>query len=259
MHHGLRSRAARGGDDRRSVDLEEPDRLGRDPPPAKDLVGARQRPCGAGRYRGTRQPRRLVVGIRRRSTNRQPLAQSRAGAGNDGRLRPHEQDVLQSSGFRFVGSTICYAFMATGMVDDHLVTYRSRNALMQNTRRNSWRLVDAKQGTNLAVPCPTASGARPSSATANSNPVRSTHTPRCCRSRAFRVTENAAAGIPTAVDGRAGDERSGDRHPRRIRRIAGFAAGGCVAEQQAACRAPATAMAAAITCWGPRRCWRRPR
>jgi DNA-3-methyladenine glycosylase I len=30
---------------------------------------------------------------------------------------------LKSRGFRFVGSTICYAFMqATGMVNDHLVT-----------------------------------------------------------------------------------------------------------------------------------------
>jgi len=30
---------------------------------------------------------------------------------------------LQKRGFRFVGSTICYAFMqATGMVNDHLVT-----------------------------------------------------------------------------------------------------------------------------------------
>ena len=31
--------------------------------------------------------------------------------------------TLRKRGFRFVGSTICYAFMqATGMVDDHLVT-----------------------------------------------------------------------------------------------------------------------------------------
>jgi DNA-3-methyladenine glycosylase I len=31
--------------------------------------------------------------------------------------------TLRKQGFRFVGSTICYAFMqATGMVDDHLVT-----------------------------------------------------------------------------------------------------------------------------------------
>ena len=31
--------------------------------------------------------------------------------------------VMKKRGFRFVGSTICYAFMqATGMVDDHLTT-----------------------------------------------------------------------------------------------------------------------------------------
>ncbi len=31
--------------------------------------------------------------------------------------------ALKKAGFRFVGSTICYAFMqASGMVDDHLVT-----------------------------------------------------------------------------------------------------------------------------------------
>jgi DNA-3-methyladenine glycosylase I len=31
--------------------------------------------------------------------------------------------ALKQRGFRFVGSTICYAFMqATGMVNDHLVT-----------------------------------------------------------------------------------------------------------------------------------------
>ena len=37
---------------------------------------------------------------------------------------------LRRRGFRFVGSTICYAFMqATGMVDDHLVgCYRQRGA-----------------------------------------------------------------------------------------------------------------------------------
>jgi len=38
--------------------------------------------------------------------------------------------ALRSAGFRFVGSTICYAFLqATGMVDDHLVTcFRARPA-----------------------------------------------------------------------------------------------------------------------------------
>ena len=41
--------------------------------------------------------------------------------------RTHESDAmsedLQKRGFRFVGSTICYALMqATGMVNDHAVT-----------------------------------------------------------------------------------------------------------------------------------------
>jgi DNA-3-methyladenine glycosylase I len=37
--------------------------------------------------------------------------------------------ALQKAGFRFVGSTICYAFLqATGMVDDHLATcFRARS------------------------------------------------------------------------------------------------------------------------------------
>ena len=38
------------------------------------------------------------------------------------RIRRHEPDLLRR-GFKFVGSTICYAFMqAIGMVNDHLVT-----------------------------------------------------------------------------------------------------------------------------------------
>jgi DNA-3-methyladenine glycosylase I len=38
--------------------------------------------------------------------------------------------ALRKQGFRFVGSTICYAFMqATGMVDDHLVTCTIRGTL----------------------------------------------------------------------------------------------------------------------------------
>jgi DNA-3-methyladenine glycosylase I len=37
--------------------------------------------------------------------------------------------ALRKQGFRFVGSTICYAFMqATGMVDDHLVTCTVRGS-----------------------------------------------------------------------------------------------------------------------------------
>ena len=38
---------------------------------------------------------------------------------------------LKKRGFRFVGSTICYAFMqATGLVNDHLVTcFRYRSSI----------------------------------------------------------------------------------------------------------------------------------
>jgi DNA-3-methyladenine glycosylase I len=55
-----------------------------------------------------------------------------ASKGNDIPARTAESDALskdlQKRGFRFVGSTICYAFMqATGMVNDHLVgCYRYR-------------------------------------------------------------------------------------------------------------------------------------
>jgi DNA-3-methyladenine glycosylase I len=59
-----------------------------------------------------------------------PLQNSRKG--RDIPARTAESDALskdlQRRGFRFVGSTICYAFMqAVGMVNDHLTTcYRYR-------------------------------------------------------------------------------------------------------------------------------------
>jgi DNA-3-methyladenine glycosylase I len=45
--------------------------------------------------------------------------------------------ALKRRGFRFVGSTICYAFMqATGMVNDHLVTcFRHAELTIRNTAR----------------------------------------------------------------------------------------------------------------------------
>ena len=44
---------------------------------------------------------------------------------------------LQRRGFKFVGSTICYALMqATGMVNDHLVTCPRRTELGGTPRRN---------------------------------------------------------------------------------------------------------------------------
>jgi DNA-3-methyladenine glycosylase I len=62
--------------------------------------------------------------------DRKPLRNSRKG--KDVPARTAESDALskdlQRRGFRFVGSTICYAFMqAVGMVNDHLITcYRYR-------------------------------------------------------------------------------------------------------------------------------------
>jgi DNA-3-methyladenine glycosylase I len=45
---------------------------------------------------------------------------------------------LQLRGFRFVGSTICYAFMqATGLVDDHLVSCFKNQAASRRTGRLS--------------------------------------------------------------------------------------------------------------------------
>jgi DNA-3-methyladenine glycosylase I len=60
-----------------------------------------------------------------------PIQGKRRGHGSIPATTP-ESDALSKDlkrrGFRFVGSTICYAFMqATGMVNDHLVTcYRHR-------------------------------------------------------------------------------------------------------------------------------------
>ena len=60
-----------------------------------------------------------------------------ARKGKDIPARTAESDAmskdLQKRGFRFVGSTICYAFMqATGMVNDHLTScYRHRQVRME--------------------------------------------------------------------------------------------------------------------------------
>jgi len=56
--------------------------------------------------------------------------------------RTAESDVMSRDllrrGFKFVGSTICYALMqATGMVNDHLVTC-PRHAELGGARRRKW-------------------------------------------------------------------------------------------------------------------------
>ena len=80
------------------------------------------------RAEGVRQLRRLRVGVRRRQADRQPAR----AAMSDVPARTPESDALsrdlKKRGFRFVGSTICYAFMqAVGMVNDHMATcFRAR-------------------------------------------------------------------------------------------------------------------------------------
>ena len=83
--------------------------------------GDRQRARLARRAGGARQLRRLSLGLRRR---RPIVSRSRArrGARRDAESRAMSKD-LKRRGFRFVGPTICYAFMqATGMVNDHVTS-----------------------------------------------------------------------------------------------------------------------------------------
>ena len=57
-----------------------------------------------------------------RRADRRSLAHARRAAGGDRRVEGDEQGP-QARGFRFVGPTICYAFMqAAGMVNDHVTT-----------------------------------------------------------------------------------------------------------------------------------------
>jgi DNA-3-methyladenine glycosylase I len=62
-----------------------------------------------------------------------PIVNLRRRAGSIPARTPQSDAMskaLRQKGFRFVGSTICYAFMqATGMVDDHLVTCFRRAAV----------------------------------------------------------------------------------------------------------------------------------
>jgi DNA-3-methyladenine glycosylase I len=59
-------------------------------------------------------------------TGGKPMRNHRQSPGEIPALTPQSDAMskaLKERGFKFVGSTICYAFMqATGMVDDHLVT-----------------------------------------------------------------------------------------------------------------------------------------
>ena len=58
--------------------------------------------------------------VRRRHADREPVARDgEIPAESDG--VPRDVKDLKRRGFRFVGPTVCYAFMqATGMVNDHV-------------------------------------------------------------------------------------------------------------------------------------------
>lgn len=75
-----------------------------------------------------------------RFVNGQPLQNSRQTLSDVPAQTPESDAMskeLKRRGFRFVGTTICYAFMqAVGMVNDHLVTcYRHRELMPRSKRR----------------------------------------------------------------------------------------------------------------------------
>jgi DNA-3-methyladenine glycosylase I len=64
---------------------------------------------------------------------------------NDVPAKSPESDAMSKSllklGFKFVGSTICYAFMqASGMINDHLVSCHRHSAVKKKTKYSSCQL-----------------------------------------------------------------------------------------------------------------------
>jgi DNA-3-methyladenine glycosylase I len=97
--------------------------------------------------RGIRHIRSLHLAIRRWRAQTEPLQVDERRASAHGGVGHHEQGLAPARGFKFVGSTICYAYMqAVGMVNDHLVSC-FRHAEIEGKRdrkhRKSNRLVDA--------------------------------------------------------------------------------------------------------------------
>ena len=89
--------------------------------PAQGRVHDRERAArarGAGR---ARELRRVPLGLRRRRADRRRLADARRAARGDELSKALSKD-LKKRGFRFVGPTVCYAFMqSVGLVNDHTV------------------------------------------------------------------------------------------------------------------------------------------
>jgi metal-dependent amidase/aminoacylase/carboxypeptidase family protein len=71
----------------------------------------------------------------------------------------------------------------------------------------------------------------------------------------FRVRTGESAGMPTAMMGEAGEGGPVIAILGEYDALPGLSQEAGVAEHRP-CQATATAMAAAITCWAPPRCWR---
>ena len=86
---------------------------------AATIANAKNVPC---RSKRIRKFRRLPLELCRRQAETESLASLADVPASTAESDAMSRDLLRR-GFKFVGSTICYAFMqATGMVNDHLVT-----------------------------------------------------------------------------------------------------------------------------------------
>ncbi len=104
--------------------------------PPEDRLRHQQRPGVSGRAGRIRQLRQVHLGIRRRPSRSRTPGKSI----KDVPARTPQSDAmskdLKRRGFKFVGSTICYAFMqAAGMVNDHLVDCFRHAELRPRTRK----------------------------------------------------------------------------------------------------------------------------
>ena len=96
--------------------------------PASSATASRSRPCATTRARRSKSidEHGSLDKYLWSFVDGKPITNARRGSGDVPATTPvsdRMSKALAKRGFRFVGSTICYAFMqATGMVDDHLVT-----------------------------------------------------------------------------------------------------------------------------------------
>ena len=101
-------------------------RLLRNPDVVRHRGKARVGPGECARHLGLRREGEIVqqgaLEVLGRAAEEERVEDVKSGARRDRRVARDEPRALNRLGFRFVGPTICYAFMqAVGMVNDHLV------------------------------------------------------------------------------------------------------------------------------------------